>query len=188
VSAAVRLGAWILAGGLMLVAAGPPATLRAQPGAAAREIHLVRQPGNDDEPFAFSPAQLTVPAGTTVRWVNDTDVFHTVTFARSAAVRLPSGVFDRTLAVAGQTVELRFDAPGLYAYYCEPHVDFMAGIVRVTAGVRGGGQSASRLPAAGTGGPSTLTEDTPARETAAILTIAACVAVLAAALHRRAHP
>jgi plastocyanin len=184
VRSAALVVVWILSGGVLLAAVRPPSTLRAQPG--AREVHLVRQPGNEDQPLAFSPAELTVTPGTTVRWVNDADVFHTVTFAQSAAVRLPSGVFDATLAMAGETVTFRFDVPGIYAYYCEPHVEFMAGIVRVTAAAPGGGQAASRLPATGTGGPLSVATDAPVGETAAPLAVAALVAVLAAARHLRA--
>ena len=181
---AARVVAWLLAGGVLVAALSPPATLRAQ-RSGVREVHLVRQPGNEDQPLAFSPAELTVSPGTVVRWVNDADVFHTVTFARSAAVRLPSGVFEATLALAGETVEFPFDVPGIYAYYCEPHVEFMAGIVRVTGG---GGEEPLpvRLPRAGTGGPPAPGAAARMRAAGVPLGVAAVVVTLVAILYRRA--
>ena len=183
VRSAALVVTWVLAGGVLLVAVGPPTPLRAQ-RPSVREVHLVRQPRNEDQPLAFSPAQLTVAPGTTVRWVNDADVFHTVTFAQSAAVRLPSGVFEATLARTGETAEFRFDTPGEYAYYCEPHVEFMAGIVHVTGDNAGMGQSPAGLLRTGTGGSSAVGGDGSAWIAVALLAVAACVAALAATLRR----
>jgi plastocyanin len=181
---AILVVAWMLASGALLVAGGGRAPLRAQPP-GVREVHLVRQPGNEEQPFAFGPAELTVTPGTTVRWVNDADVFHTVTFAQSAAVRLPSGVFEATLGLAGETVAFRFDVPGVYAYYCEPHVEFMAGIVRVSAGDGGVRQPASRFPRTGTGGPTAFEADAPARDGVVPVAVMAAVVMLVAAPRRR---
>ena len=89
-------------------------------------------PGDPEHPFAFRPADITVPVGTTVRWVNDEAVFHTVTSTNSLALKRPNGLFDRSLFARGQTSEYRFMRPGTYHYYCRPHADFMFGTVRVT--------------------------------------------------------
>lgn len=89
-------------------------------------------PGDPEHPFAFRPAEITVPAGTTVRWVNQEDVFHTVTSTASLERKRPSGLFDRSLFARGQAFQYAFRKPGTYHYYCRPHNDFMFGTVRVT--------------------------------------------------------
>lgn len=80
--------------------------------------------------------------GTTVRWVNTLDVFHTVTFADRGGRRVSNGTFDRSLATAGAMAERRFDTPGTFSYFCQPHSAFMAGRVTVDAGARGAGDDA----------------------------------------------
>jgi plastocyanin len=92
----------------------------------------VSVPGDPDRPFAFRPSELTVPAGTTVRWVNNDAVFHTVTSTNSLDRKRPNGLFDRSVFARGQAVQYRFTRPGTYHYYCRPHSEFMAGTVRVT--------------------------------------------------------
>jgi plastocyanin len=92
----------------------------------------VTQPGDPDRPFAFRPAEVTVPVGSTVRWTNRDDVFHTVTSTDSLRPRQPNGLFDKSLFAKGQTFSFRFTKPGVYHFYCRPHSDFMFGTVRVT--------------------------------------------------------
>lgn len=86
-----------------------------------------------DRLYAFDPQELEIPVGTTVRWVNTGDVFHTVTSTETLQTRRPSGVFDATLAAEGESFEFAFSEPGTYHYYCRPHVGFMFGTVTVTA-------------------------------------------------------
>jgi plastocyanin len=93
---------------------------------------LASQPGSPEQPFAFVPREITVPAGTAVRWVNDADVFHTVTSTASLTPLRPSGLFDTTLARKGQTFTHKFDRAGTFHYYCQPHSTFMVGTVKVT--------------------------------------------------------
>jgi plastocyanin len=78
----------------------------------------------------FSPADITVDPGTTVRWINDANMLHTVTPDNpnqpgvwAAAQRgTPGTVLTHTFTVAGQS----------YPYHCDPHLaDGMVGIVRV---------------------------------------------------------
>lgn len=85
--------------------------------------------------MAFQPPRLKVAPGTTVEWVNDSDVPHTVTayedripadasyFAsgdleseRAARNDISAGLLD-----PGDTYTHRFDEPGTHAYYCIPH-------------------------------------------------------------------
>lgn len=73
--------------------------------------------------FAFAPAALTVPAGTTITWTNRTDAPHTVTADGGA---FGSGVFSR-----GQSFRLVLTTPGTYTYYCAIH-PYMHGSITVT--------------------------------------------------------
>lgn len=76
----------------------------------------------------FSPADLSVDAGTTVRWVASGSTFHTITpqnlqqpgvWAR--ATSSSSGtVLTHTFTLSGQT----------YSYFCEVHAG-MTGVIRV---------------------------------------------------------
>ena len=68
--------------------------------------------------FAFSAPTITIDRGKSVRWRSTTGTFHTVT---------PDGhqVFAaRQMNASGETFEVRFDTPGRYRYYCEPHRAF----------------------------------------------------------------
>ena len=68
--------------------------------------------------FAFSEPTITIDRGTSVRWRSSTGTFHTVT---------PDGhqaFGGRQMNASGQTYDVRFDAPGRYRYYCEPHRAF----------------------------------------------------------------
>ncbi len=95
------------------------------------EVHLTCETGDDAAPCAFRPDDVTVTAGGVVRWVNDDATFHTVTSTAGQEVRRPSGRFHGVLDAAGQTFIVRFAEPGSYPYYCQPHAEFMAGVVRV---------------------------------------------------------
>lgn len=96
------------------------------------EVHLLAQAGNEDAPYVFTPDVLTVPVGTTVRWYNHTNAYHTVTTSDSLAVEQPNGVIKQTFLSTGATVAYTFTTPGTYFYYCEPHADFMKGTIIVT--------------------------------------------------------
>jgi plastocyanin len=75
--------------------------------------------------FAFTPATLTVPAGTKVSWSNRDDTPHTVFSAlRPPAFR--SGPLD-----TGDGFSVVFDKPGTYGYFCSLH-PHMQGTVIVT--------------------------------------------------------
>jgi plastocyanin len=83
--------------------------------------------------LAFTPTDLTVPAGTTVRWVNKEAITHTVTSGpwgdvnKSTGLRgfqTPDGTFDHTLSPKGQdgdTFAFTFTRPGTYQFFCRPH-------------------------------------------------------------------
>ncbi|MGW2253691.1 MULTISPECIES: cupredoxin domain-containing protein [unclassified Kitasatospora] len=76
--------------------------------------------------FAFSPARLTVKAGTTVTWTNkDTDP-HTVTSKQGSG-----GPLNSASLTTGATYQFTFTQPGTYAYFCTIH-PFMTATVVVT--------------------------------------------------------
>jgi plastocyanin len=74
----------------------------------------------------FSPSQVTIQAGTTVRWINDVTMFHTIT---------PDGHSEwaeGTVTSAGDTFEHTFNNAGTFAYFCSPHRgDAMTGVIIV---------------------------------------------------------
>ncbi|MEV6763970.1 cupredoxin family copper-binding protein [Streptomyces sp. NPDC051105] len=75
--------------------------------------------------FAFAPATLKVPVGTTVTWTNqDTDA-HTVTSAGSG------GPLQSAALATHGTYSHTFTKPGTYAYLCTIH-PFMTATVEVT--------------------------------------------------------
>ncbi len=83
-------------------------------GAAAATVRIAQ--------LKFQTDTVTVAVGQSVRWLNDDEVVHTVTFAGG----LPgSGELARGAAFA-----TTFDRPGVYTYHCTPH-PFMRGVVVV---------------------------------------------------------
>lgn len=86
---------------------------------------------DDEAPFAFDPNAIRIDAGTTVRWINTHDVFHTVTSTDSLEEKSPSEIFRESLSGEGDEFEFTFDEPGTQLYYCEPHAGFMEGTIDV---------------------------------------------------------
>jgi plastocyanin len=72
---------------------------------ASDEVHI--------DNFAYSPAVLTIPAGTKVTWINRDDVPHTVT---AADRQFNSGALDTD----GQYSRV-FSQAGTYSYFCALH-------------------------------------------------------------------
>ena len=62
---------------------------------------------------AFVPEEIHVPAGTTVEWVNGSDVAHTVTST--------SGLFDSGNIAPSGSYSFTFQDPGEYLYFCDYH-------------------------------------------------------------------
>ena len=92
----------------------------------------------------FDQANITVPAGTTVTWVQAGDNPHTSTSY--------DGLWDSGLIQGGAegSVSYTFEEPGTYSYFCGPHEDQgMVGTVTVTGDT--GGSEQQQL--ATTGGP-----------------------------------
>ena len=75
---------------------------------------------------AFKPANMTVKAGSTVRWVNADDHPHRIEFADKS---FSTSTF---LLGSSQSASQRFDHAGTYNYSCMIH-PFMQGTVTVEA-------------------------------------------------------
>jgi plastocyanin len=94
--------------------------LAAVPAAAAEDGATIRI-----DNFSFSPATLTVAAGTTVTWVNQDDIVHMVA-ADDRSFRSQALDTDDRFAFT-------FRQPGEFAYFCTMHPR-MTGKVVVTPG------------------------------------------------------
>jgi len=90
--------------------------------------------------YAYVPADLTVSVGTTVTWINQDAVGHTVTEGDPNSPKQPTlRVFDSSgeavtgkvaLIGAGQSWSYTFTTPGTYEYYCIVH-PYMIGHITV---------------------------------------------------------
>jgi len=63
--------------------------------------------------FAFTPASVSIPAGTKMTWVNNDSITHTVTS--------DTGAFDSQSITPGSTYSFTFTQPGTYKYHCSIH-------------------------------------------------------------------
>lgn len=87
----------------------------------------------------FHPRTLEVEVGTTVRWVSEDAVLHTVTSGEQGTQGVPgvsegesaevSGLFDQDMPDGGSTFTFTFDEPGTYPYFCEIHPGMAGEIV-----------------------------------------------------------
>ena len=112
--AGVACCAWAVAGGCTAAKQAGRAATRPAAGAAVAIDN-----------FAYTPAAITVPAGTRVEWVNHDDVPHTVT-GDGGRGPLKSSALD-----TGDRYAVTFETPGEYPYYCAVH-PHMRGKVTVT--------------------------------------------------------
>ena len=63
--------------------------------------------------FSFSPAVITVPAGTSVRWTNRDDIPHTVVS--------DDKLFKSNALDTDEQFSYTFNKPGTYSYFCSIH-------------------------------------------------------------------
>jgi amicyanin len=100
-------------------AAPAPATAPAAPAPAA-PAHGGHSMSADVtmNDLAFSPADVTVPAGSTVTWTNKEDAPHTVTSKGGGALKSKN-------LQKGDTYSHMFMTAGTYSYYCTVHPNMM---------------------------------------------------------------
>jgi plastocyanin len=94
-----------------------PATTPTGPAVATNRVTITN--------FSFSPAMITVSAGTTVTWTNQDEEPHTVV---DGADHIKSPVMGNQ----GSTYSHTFTTAGTFSYNCSIH-PFMHGVVVVTA-------------------------------------------------------
>ena len=93
---------------------GSRAGSEARPPAAQAEVKI--------DNFSFSPAELTVAAGTTVKWTNRDDIPHTV-------VSDDKSTFKSKALDTDDTFSFTFTKPGTYGYFCSIHPKMTAKVV-----------------------------------------------------------
>jgi len=71
--------------------------------------------------FAFSPAEITIKKGDTVKWTNLDSVAHTVTS--------DDGEFDSGLLGQNASWSRTFNEAGTFEYHCTPHPNMTAKII-----------------------------------------------------------
>jgi plastocyanin len=71
--------------------------------------------------FSFMPHDIMVAAGTTVIWVNNDDIPHTVVST--------TDVFKSKALDTDDKFSFRFDKPGTYEYFCSIHPKMTAKVI-----------------------------------------------------------
>lgn len=104
--------------------APPPSSPEATAGTGQGQVHEVRMVTTQNGASGvFEPANITVKKGDTVRWTNDANVAHNVSFPpaeNAGAANLPPD--SPYLTTPGQTHEIQINMdPGTYNYNCIPH-------------------------------------------------------------------
>jgi plastocyanin len=99
----------------LLLAACTQAAAPAVP-VATNQVDLPRS-------YKFLPADVTVPAGTTITWTNNDNFTHSVRLLDSGEVQMMK---------PGESVTHTFAAPGLFLYDCSLHPKDMHGSVLVS--------------------------------------------------------
>ena len=103
----------------------PPSAVATVPPARPLAVADPNAPGGPQltvENFNFTPADITVAAGTTVTWTNNDDVEHTVTAS--------DNTFGSKALETGASYSFTFKQAGTYTYFCSIH-PFMTARVTV---------------------------------------------------------
>jgi plastocyanin len=106
----------VIACGFILLA-GTPRSHAAGPGDKAPDSVEVKI-----DNFSFGAMKLSVSAGTTVTWINNDDVPHTVVSEDKTTFR--SKALD-----TGDKFSYTFTKPGEYPYFCSVHPKMVAEVV-----------------------------------------------------------
>ena len=96
----------------------PPATQTQAPGTATVAI----------QNFAFNPASITVPKGTTVTWINQDAATHQIA-SDAQGGNAGGALFMSSPLPKGAVYSHTFDTPGTYPYYCPIHPSMKATII-----------------------------------------------------------
>jgi plastocyanin len=113
IAATAMLGAlgWISANNALVVAN----TATAQGAAKSQEVVV------KIDNFSYMPHDITVAAGTTIIWVNNDDIPHTVVST--------TDVFKSRALDTDDKFSFKFDKPGTYEYFCSIHPKMTAKVI-----------------------------------------------------------
>ena len=95
-------------------------------------------PGGDEEVInlgnnSFSPKSLTVSIGTTVRWINNGNDFHTIEHGKGQGSPAANPAFNLLPIQIGESQTHTFNAAGIFDFYCSRHPQAGFGTITVTA-------------------------------------------------------
>jgi plastocyanin len=121
------LGVLVIMGLLVAVSCGS-STATTKPGGLQTSPPPGTTTGGDFKPvavdikgFAFSPATVNVPIGTTVTWTNNDSTTHTVTSS--------TGAFSSGNLANGATYSFTFTAVGDFEYHCSIHTSMVGHVI-----------------------------------------------------------
>ena len=105
------LAAWVMTA--LISFQMTPTGVAAAPAAAGKaEVKI--------DSFNFSPAALTVKAGTEITWTNADDIPHTV---------VSNGTFKSKVLAIGEKFTFKATKPGTYSYSCSIHPNMTGKVV-----------------------------------------------------------
>jgi plastocyanin len=119
----LKFSGFLLIMALILTACGGGGN---QPAAAPNAAPAVQNAGGSTQEvkivnFSFTPATLTVSAGTTVKWTNQDSAAHTVT--------ANDGSFDSGQMAQGATFSFTFSKAGTFSYKCGNHPTMLGKVI-----------------------------------------------------------
>ena len=101
---------------------------RLQPAIADEVLDIAMAGAQGGASVWFRPRAVLINRGQTVRWTNhETGNVHTCTAYHPAnggkPQRIPNGAqpWDSDYLMPGQSFSVKFDTPGAYDYFCQPH-------------------------------------------------------------------
>jgi len=80
------------------------------------------------ENFAFNPASIAVPKGTTVTWVNQDTTDHQIVNDAQGTIA-QGALFTSNSLPKGASYSFKFDNPGTYPYHCSIHPSMKAMVI-----------------------------------------------------------
>lgn len=137
----VSVGCWVI---LVAACGGSTPTGGGGNQQSSRDVSMTDNGGG--APYSFSPASLTIPAGTLVKWTNNGKTAHTTTsddaqplwdsgtiLPPGSTSCPPSDPYCQPGTTPGGTYQRTFDTPGTYQYHCAFHgQQGMTGTITVT--------------------------------------------------------
>ena len=114
----MRIAAGVLATAILLLAS----CTTAAPAAPPVDVRITNT--ND-----FSLHDIALKTGGSVKWTNDSQVGHTVTFTDSFRIPTDNGTFNKKVDL-GASVSRTFPTAGTYLFFCQIHAG-MQGTITV---------------------------------------------------------